>query len=87
MVGCRTVTRLLVDFVGEGLPDEYREVIEDHLASCPLCVAFADSYLGVIRLGRQLPATPVPPELLENLRQALNRLNTSSSAAKPESAG
>ena len=86
MVGCRTVTRLLVDFVGEGLPAEYRELIEDHLATCPLCIAFADSYREVIRLGRQLPATPLPPELLENLRLGLNRLGLSIPASKPECA-
>jgi len=69
------VTRLFVDFVGEELPAEYRELIEDHLKNCPLCVAFADSYRSVIRLARQLPAAPVPPELWESLRLALKEVS------------
>jgi hypothetical protein len=67
---CRTVTRLFVDFLGEGLPTEYRELIEEHLSACPLCTASADSYRAVIRLARQLPPAPVPADLLNNLRAA-----------------
>jgi len=86
VLGCRTVTRLLVDFIGEGLPAEYRELIEDHLKNCPLCLAFANSYQGVIRLTRQLPATPLPPDLLESLRLAVNRRGASIPADKREGA-
>jgi hypothetical protein len=64
------VTRLFVDYLGEGLPVEYRELIEEHLTVCSLCAASADSYQAVIRLARQLPPPPVPLELLENLRIA-----------------
>jgi predicted anti-sigma-YlaC factor YlaD len=71
---CRTVKRMFVDYLGEGLPAEYRELIEEHLAVCPNCTSSADSYRAVIRLARRLPPAPVPPELLESLRQAAREM-------------
>jgi hypothetical protein len=67
---CRTVRRLFVDFLGEGLPLEYGELIEEHLAACPLCASSADGYRDIIRLARQLPPALPPPHFLEQLRRA-----------------
>jgi hypothetical protein len=65
---------LFVDFLGEGLPAEYGELIEEHLTSCPLCATSADSYREVIRLARRLPPPSIPRELLESLRRAADEM-------------
>ncbi|MBI1915359.1 MAG: zf-HC2 domain-containing protein [Planctomycetes bacterium] len=70
MISCRTLARLLLGYVEQELPGEYRELVEQHLASCAQCVALADSYTVVLQLVRQLQPVPVPPELLEALRIA-----------------
>jgi hypothetical protein len=71
---CPTVKRMFVDFFDEGLPGEYRELIEEHLAACQRCSSSADGYRAVIQLARQLPPLPAPRELLESLRQAARDL-------------
>ena len=74
MLTCRTVTRMFVDYLGEGLPAEYRELIEEHLAVCQQCSSSAEIYQAVIRLARQLPPAPMPPELLASLRHTAREM-------------
>jgi predicted anti-sigma-YlaC factor YlaD len=74
VLSCPTVKRMFVDFFDEGLPGEYRELIEEHLAACAQCSSSADSYGAVIHLMRQLPPLPAPPDLLEGLRQIARQL-------------
>ncbi len=74
MLTCPTVKRMFVDFFDEGLPGEYRELIEEHLAVCQRCASSADSYRAVIHLARQLPPLPAPRELLDSLRHSARRL-------------
>jgi hypothetical protein len=68
VLSCVTVGRLFVELFGGELAGEYRELVEDHLAACPLCLASADGYAAVIDLARRLPRLPVPPGLLDRLR-------------------
>lgn len=68
MLTCPTVKRMFVDFFDEGLPGEYRELIEEHLAVCQRCSSCAEGYRAVIHLARQLPPLPAPQDLLESLR-------------------
>jgi hypothetical protein len=75
VLNCRTAGRLFVDFFAEDLPTEYRELLEEHLAECPSCLALAESYRAVIRLARQLPRVPLPPELLDNFLLATRKLD------------
>jgi predicted anti-sigma-YlaC factor YlaD len=74
VLSCPTVKRMFVDYFDEGLPGEYRELIEEHLGVCPRCSSSAESYRAVIHLTRQLPPMPAPPELLEGLRQTAREL-------------
>jgi anti-sigma factor RsiW len=80
---CRELVELLIDFVSDELPAEHRQRVEQHLRRCPPCVAYLDSYQVTIRLTKQLPCEPLPPELEARLRAVLQELRKNSSS--PES--
>jgi anti-sigma factor RsiW len=80
---CRELVELLIDFVSDELPAEHRQRVEQHLRRCPPCVAYLDSYQVTIRLTKQLPCEPLPPELEARLRAVLQDLRKDSSS--PES--
>jgi anti-sigma factor RsiW len=68
---CRRLAEVLLEYVAGELPPEEGDRIRRHLCECPPCVAYLETYELTIRLTRQLPAAPVPPELLERVRAAL----------------
>jgi anti-sigma factor RsiW len=71
MMNCRQLAELLIDFVSDELPPERKQHLEHHLQKCPPCLAYLETYRATIRMTRQLPCVPVPPELLERMRKAL----------------
>ncbi len=76
MISCRTLARMLLDFVGKELLTEHRELVEEHLAVCACCRAFEDTYRAVICLAHQLPPVPLPPRLLQFLRDNVSGTGT-----------
>ena len=70
-MSCRELVELLIDFLDGELPDERRRVLEAHLALCPPCLAYLETYKTTIQLTRKLPNVPPPPELLIRLKAAL----------------
>jgi anti-sigma factor RsiW len=71
MMTCRQLVELLIDFVSDELPQDHRDLIEQHLAICPPCVHYIETYRLTIHLTRQLPPKPIPPELADHLRSVL----------------
>lgn len=74
MISCRELAELLIDFVSGDLQPEHRDRIERHLCGCPPCVAYLETYRIVIKLSRRLPCSPLPPQLAERLRAALEEI-------------
>jgi anti-sigma factor RsiW len=74
MITCRELCEVLIDFVAGDLPAEQRQLIEQHLCQCQPCVAYFESYQITIKLTRQLPCAPLPPQLVERLRAALQEI-------------
>ncbi len=72
-MNCRELVELLLDYVADELPADQRHVLEIHLSFCPPCVTYLETYRATIRLMRQLPPTPLPPELVARLRSALEK--------------
>jgi anti-sigma factor RsiW len=72
MITCRQLVELLIDFVSDELPADHRDRIEQHLQICPPCVTYIETYKLTIRLTRQLPMKPLPPQLAEHLRAILS---------------
>ena len=70
-MNCRELVNLLLDFVGEDLPEEVREEIRLHLCGCEPCKCVADTYRITVLMTRQLRPRPVPPQVEQRLLAAL----------------
>ena len=78
-LSCRELVAFLNDYLDGLLPPERRTLFERHLAVCPDCAIYLDSYrtsmeLGVRALmrGDTLLQGPVPPDLIRSIRAALS---------------
>jgi anti-sigma factor RsiW len=79
-MNCREFTEFLNDYLFGDLPARERAEFDKHLAECPWCVRYLDSYEKTIRLTRALavpddaPApADAPEELIEAILQARRR--------------
>ncbi len=76
-ITCRELIEFLMDYIDGTLAPDRRREFERHLAVCPSCVAYLESYKQTIRLGK-MALTPtdepaagsVPQGLIEAIRQA-----------------
>lgn len=81
MLRCRDVGKLLYDYV-EGLLDpELGRKLEEHLADCPACLAFINTYRQTINLSKELRSIDMPSELHQKLRSFIK----SKSVLRPSS--
>jgi anti-sigma factor RsiW len=82
-MNCREFTEFLHEYLFDNLPVDERAEFEKHLAECPWCVAYLDSYQQTIRLEQAAFSAPedapVPANAPEELVQAILR-------ARPRSA-
>ncbi len=71
---CRELIEFLWRYVEDGLRPEERSQFDDHLAKCPDCVKYVQSYRETVRAGqvvfRELEDA-VPAEVPEDLVQAI----------------
>jgi anti-sigma factor RsiW len=72
-VVCSSGVQLLADYFDGLLPDDVRVPLEAHVASCPRCSAFVDSYRATPRILREATQVTLPPDLEESLRDFLRR--------------
>jgi anti-sigma factor RsiW len=77
---CRELADFLMDYLNEDLPDDVRAAFDRHLALCPNCVAYVETYRTTIELGRRAFAddeadagTEVPDELVRAILAARDR--------------
>jgi anti-sigma factor RsiW len=82
-MNCREFTEFLHEYLFGNLPDEERAEFDKHLAECPWCVAYLDSYKKTILLGKAAFAdsanAPPPPDAPEELIQAILRARSRAS--------
>jgi anti-sigma factor RsiW len=71
---CRELANLLIDYVSGELTPEHRERLDHHLKLCPPCVTYVKTYTLTIKLTRQLPDSPLPPQLVDKLKIMLNEI-------------
>jgi anti-sigma factor RsiW len=77
-MNCREFTEFLDNYLFGQLAAEERAVFEQHLAECPWCVAYLDSYQKTIQLEQNAhaelrPDGPPPADAPEELVQAILR--------------
>jgi hypothetical protein len=68
---CRELAELLIDYLDGELAEEMCCTIRTHLEVCPECVYFIETYQLTIQITRRLPASELPPALLDKVRKAL----------------
>lgn len=71
---CEELIEFLSDYLNGELPPDVVTAFEEHLAICPDCVAYIDSYQKTIDLAKDAilnPETPVPDEVPEDLIKAI----------------
>jgi anti-sigma factor RsiW len=72
VLSCREFVEFLDDYLAGALPPEQRAAFDAHLAQCPSCVAYMNSYRAAVRLGRAaLEAATLPPDVPEQLVRAI----------------
>ena len=70
-VACRDGVALLMDYLEDLLPADERAVLEAHVAGCPRCVAFVESYRRTPGILREATAAALPDDLVESLNRFL----------------
>jgi len=74
---CRELDEFLADYVAGELAPAVRAEFERHLAICPTCVTYLDTYRRTIRLARSAGdaavGSEVPAELVDSIVAALRR--------------
>lgn len=83
MMTCRELANLLIDYVSGDLPPEHRQLLDQHLSLCPPCVVFLETYHLTIKLTRQLPDEPLPPQLVSKLKVMLSEMKPEQGASAP----
>jgi anti-sigma factor RsiW len=71
---CREFIEFLRAYLSGELSESERSVFEAHLAECPDCVAYLESYGATLTLGKAAYAAtddPVPADVPEELVQAI----------------
>jgi len=68
MLRCRDIGKLLYDYVDGTLEPVLKQQLEQHLADCPGCLAFINTYKQTINLSKELRPKGMPPELRQRLR-------------------
>jgi anti-sigma factor RsiW len=82
-MNCREFTEFLHEYLFGNLPAEERAEFDKHLAECPWCVAYLDSYQKTIQLGQSAFSAPEdappPADAPEELIQAVLRARSGAS--------
>lgn len=68
---CQDGVELLMEYLEGVLPESQREGIEAHVAGCPRCVAFVESYRETPRIIRAATAAELPEDAAASLRRFL----------------
>ena len=80
-MNCQEFTGFLHDYLLGDLPAEARAEFDKHLAECPWCVAYLDSYRKTLHLEQAAftaredapPPADAPEELIQAILQARSR--------------
>jgi len=73
MMSCRQCAEALSDFLEGTLSAADRELFEKHLAKCPSCVTYMETYRLTIKLTMCLVCRPLPQHVERRLRESVAR--------------
>lgn len=68
---CKGVIDLLLEYMEGTLTPEVATELEQHVAECPACVAYLNTYRKTQELTGQVTRVPMPEEMKARLREFL----------------
>jgi anti-sigma factor RsiW len=71
MISCQQLIEFCLDYIEGVLPDEEQAGFRRHLAQCPDCVTFFETYRRTPELSREAMATQIPASVRESVRSFL----------------
>ncbi|MBL8746932.1 MAG: zf-HC2 domain-containing protein [Phycisphaerae bacterium] len=78
-ITCRELAEFIADYLDHTLPADIAREFDRHLAVCPSCVAYIESYKQTIRLGKaafaqaEAPADASAPQAILNAVRAARK--------------
>jgi anti-sigma factor RsiW len=76
-IACISGVELLMDYLEGVLPSDVHAALEDHVAGCPRCAAFVESYRATPRIMRQATiAATLPADIEASLKAFLREKTT-----------
>jgi anti-sigma factor RsiW len=75
-IACVSGVELLMDFLEGVLPADLHASLEEHVAGCPRCAAFVESYRATPRILREATMTATLPADIEASLRAFLRERT-----------
>jgi len=78
---CQQVITALLEYIARELDADERAAFERHFEACPSCVAYLETYLAAVRLGRETllrveaegAASALPEELVRRVLESRDR--------------
>ena len=75
-IACVSGVELLMDYLEGVLPASLHTALDEHVAGCPRCAAFAASYRDTPRILREATAAAFPADLEASLKAFLRARTT-----------
>jgi anti-sigma factor RsiW len=74
---CRDVIEFCLDFIEGALPGDEQQKFRQHLAHCPACVVFFETYQKTPEVSREALATQIPAAVRDAVRSFLRTRSSS----------
>jgi anti-sigma factor RsiW len=71
MISCQQLIDFCLDYIEGALPDDEQTGFRRHLAQCPDCVCFFETYRKTPELSREAMAKQIPMSVRESVRSFL----------------
>ena len=75
-IACVSGVELLMDYLEGVLPADLHAALDEHVAGCPRCAAFVQSYRETPRILREATAGTLPADLEASLEAFLRARTT-----------
>jgi anti-sigma factor RsiW len=71
VISCHQLVEFCLDYIEGALPTDDQVGFRRHLAQCPDCVTFFETYRKTPELSREALSAEIPPSVRESVRSFL----------------